>query len=133
MKLSDCRESYQYFSGETSKIARKLAFVGYAIIWIFKGVNVENKIGFHLDLAYASLSLIFMLIFDLLHYIWGSIAWGIFNRFKEYKKTKEKDKFKAPKWINWPTNFFFWFKLVFLAIAYYSILKFLGYNIFVMQ
>lgn len=132
MNLKDSREYYQYFSGETSKIVRNLSFVGFAIMWLFKGVDVNNNIGFHHDLLMAAIWLILTLVFDFLQYVYGTAAWGIFNRIRECKNLNEKKDFNALAWINYPTNICFWFKLIFIAIAYFFLLKFLGYNTYLM-
>jgi len=133
MKLSDSREYYQYFTQETSKISRNLALVGFGVIWVFKGVDSANRVGFSKDLTISSFFLVVMMICDMMHYVYGSIAWGIFNRIKENDSLNEKKDFNAPRSINWLTNVFFWLKVFFLFIAYFYLLKFLGYNTFIYQ
>jgi len=58
------------------------------------------------------------LIFDFLHYAWSTAAWGSLQRHKERHGTKESDEFLAPAWINWPSNVFFWAKVIAVGIAY---------------
>lgn len=117
MKLKDCRDNHDTFSSRTSEIVRSLAFAGIALIWVFKNEFDKSNILPTMMFKPAVL-IIFVLLFDLLHYVWGTLAWGAFHRIKEWKSVPETDDFKAPRWINWPTNFFFWLKIISLFIAY---------------
>ena len=62
---------------------------------------------------------------DLLQYIYGSIAWARFHRYKELNLRRDglpnTTEFLAPRWINWPTNVFFYSKIA-LTIATYGYL-----------
>ena len=84
MKLSDCRETFYEFSGKLSDNARKLAFAGIAIVWIFK--QGENSLYTIPDpLKAVMLMFVISLSLDLLHYIWQTIVWGRFYTYKENK------------------------------------------------
>jgi len=131
MKLANTRENYQFCTSKASEIVRNLGLLGFALIWVFKGVDADDKIGFHRDLIFGAFFLVLSLSFDFLQYVYGSIAWGVLNRRRELKKLDEKKNFLVPAWINWPSNFFFWFKLLFIVLGYFFILKFLGYNTYV--
>lgn len=126
MLLSKYRETYYFYSGKASDIARQLAFAGIALVWIFKKeIDSIPKIPEQLIIPSALLAL--TLTFDLLQYIYGSAIWGGFQRYHEKRKTgEEKDPdLTAPPWINWPTLAFFWAKLAFVLAAYFLIIKYI--------
>jgi hypothetical protein len=83
MQLEDTRESYQFYSGKTSEIVRQLAFAGIAIIWVFK-TNLGPKQIVPRELFPAGILLVVGLTLDLLHYVTGTLIWGIYNRGKEF-------------------------------------------------
>lgn len=115
MKLQDARQAYYDYSGKASDVARTLSFAGIALIWVFKvegndAPRVPNELVFPALLLAASLAC------DLLQYASASIFWGVFHRVKEKDSSATEDlEFQAPRWINWPTNVFFWGKLGFVA------------------
>ncbi len=150
MELKDARAAADTFSGKASDVSRQLAFAGIAVIWILR---VGDKTG---GIQYAGALLLPLLMFvaslalDLLHYVYGAVAWLSFHRIKELElkdapaETKTKaprwihringpssntsptgPKFKAPRCINWPTNFFFYGKLVLNILAYLQLLSFI--------
>jgi hypothetical protein len=123
MKLQDARDSYYYYSEKLSDITRYLGLAGIGIIWIFR-VGESGKLSLPRDLICPTILLIAGLGLDLLHYIAGSLVWGIFHRHKE-KKITEDAEFKAPKELNWVTLFFFWFKIIPIIGAYYLMLTYL--------
>ena len=82
MKLEDARENYYYYSQKTSEIVRQLGFAGIAVIWVFK-TEVEGKIVVPPELLSAGKLIVIGLGFDLLHYVAGTLAWGVFNGIKE--------------------------------------------------
>jgi hypothetical protein len=124
MKLKEARESYYYYSGKASDRVRQLAFAGIALIWILK-IDDRGNQAIPEILIIAAVFIVAGLGFDLLQYLYGSAAWGIFHRCKENKRTKENSQFQAPAKINWPTNAFFWLKAVSIIISYCFILFFL--------
>jgi hypothetical protein len=126
MKLSDARKAHEDISGIASATARNLAFAGIAIVWIFKADVPGGGFRVPLILVWASFALICGLACDLLQYVYGAAAWGLLHRIMEKKlhRNQEKD-FGAPIWINWPTEVFFWFKIVGVAVGYLLILIFL--------
>lgn len=128
MKLAEVRENYTYFSGKASDIARQLALAGIALIWIFK-TQVGEQYRVPKELLPAAGFVVLALILDFLHYIVASLCWAIFNRFKEYRGTKEDDDFLAPGQINWPSLVFFWTKLIATIAAYVYILRFVIFRI----
>jgi hypothetical protein len=124
LHLSECREAYRELSGLASERARTLALSGIAIIWVFatdsdNGPDVPNA------LFTPGAFLVTSLACDLLHYLFGSVMWGTFSRWKERHGTSEEDEFLAPGWINWPANVFYASKFVTVAIAYGLLLTYL--------
>jgi hypothetical protein len=123
MKLVDAREKYYYYTEKLSDICRYLGLAGIGIVWLFR-VEAGGKLSLPRELIWPTILLIAGLGLDLLHYIAGSLVWGIFHRQKE-KKIGEDKEFKAPKEINWLTLFFFWAKIFPIVGAYYLILAYL--------
>lgn len=123
MKLKDTLENYYYHSGKTSEIVRQLGFAGIAIVWVFK-TEVAGNPTIAPELIPAALLVVVGLTLDLLHYVAGSLIWGIYHRIKEDAVTGDTE-FLAPRQINWPVLFFFWSKILAMVAAYGFILRFL--------
>jgi hypothetical protein len=118
MKLSEFRSTYQELSGKASEVARSLAFAGIALVWVFKtGADVPRPPP---GLIAPTILLTAGLACDLIQYVYSAAAWGIFARIHERRlqDLQEDPDLDAPAWINWPTLFFFWTKLVCVAAAY---------------
>ncbi|HPQ42941.1 MAG TPA: hypothetical protein PKZ42_01840 [Syntrophales bacterium] len=129
MKLSEYRNTYYEYTGKTSNVTRQLAFAGIALIWIYKVGNfADGSIPKQLILSSALLAI--SLTLDLLHYVWGSFIWGVFCRQKEkqLEDILENPELSAPAWYNWPSNLFFWLKILAVIIAYYSLIKYFIIN-----
>lgn len=90
MKLKDTRESYQFFSGKASEIVRQLGFAGIAVIWVFKVTAGERQI-VPTELLPAGILLVSGLTLDLLHYVTGTLIWGVYNRNKEKQLNAESE------------------------------------------
>ncbi len=120
MKLSDSREHYYTATESLSTVARQLAFAGIAVVWIFVQKQ-ESQFSIPQLLVWPLYLFVLTLAFDLLQYVYASAAWGIFSRSKELSVGSETE-FKAPSYINWPTNIFFWLKSWSLIFAYGSLL-----------
>lgn len=125
MKLEDARSAYEDFSGRASDIARTLALSGIALIWVFK-VDSQNGPQVPQELVVPGIWLVVHLALDLTQYLYATIAWGLFHRWKEHWRPVAADKdFLAPRAINWPTNAFFYGKVVAVGIAYWYLLAYL--------
>lgn len=114
MKLADSRKAYQAFSSKASDIARQLGFAGVGIIWLFRtGSQISDA------LVPPAVLIVVGLAFDLLQCVYGAAVWGAFhNRKARELEFDEEVSFTVPAIINWPTNFFFWGKLLLIALAY---------------
>ena len=124
MKLEDTRENYYFFTGKVSDIIRPLGLAGIGLVWVFK-IDIGGRPVIPPDLSIAAKSIVIGLGLDLLQYVYGTLAWGIYNRKKEKEKIKPDTEFTAPPWINWLTIALFWLKVAATLIAYGYILKFL--------
>ena len=124
MQLSRARDAYDLFSGKVSEITRSLCFAALAVAWIFKvgeGANAQPTIDF-LGVVVLAVAALFC---DLLQYVVSTIVWGVFHRLQERKigDTKvDKDVYASP-FLNWPGLGFFWFKVLFLCLAYWELTK----------
>ncbi|WP_422842572.1 hypothetical protein [Acidovorax sp. M2(2025)] len=119
------REAYYGYSGKLSDNVRTLALASVAIVWTFKVDNKSGGVTLHADLYWALLLAMLAMASDLLQYFYGSIAWGIYTWRKEREGVGIEAPLVAPSAINWPTNIFFYAKVVFLAGAYGLIIRFL--------
>jgi hypothetical protein len=128
VKLENLRENYDYFSQKTSEIVRQLGFAGIALVWVFK-TDVGGRQVVPPELLPAARLIVIGLGLDLLHYVAGTLIWGIYNGIKERAGTKEETNFLAPRPINWATLLFFWAKVIVIVIAYIYILSFIASRI----
>jgi hypothetical protein len=126
VKLENTRENYSFHTGKTSDIIRQVGLAGIAVVWVFKA-EVGGKQTVPRELLLAALLIVVSLALDLLHYMTGSLVWGIYNRYKENQNTAQDDEFTAPRQINWPTIALFWLKTLVMITAYGFIFHFL-YN-----
>ena len=124
MNLSDFRQAYYDYSAKASDIARKLAFAGIAIVWIFRtggAATAEVPRG----LLPPLLSFAASLALDLLHNLAGTAVWGVFCRLKERQGIGPEDELDAPAWVNWGTNLLFYAKITSVAGGYLVLIWFL--------
>lgn len=123
MKLKEYLDDFKWYSEKASDVARQLSFAGIAIIWIFKaGDGIQAKIPNDLILPLGFLCA--ALAFDLLQYLSGTIIWDTFHRYHELRAKKDEN-IKASPWLRRPADFFFWFKLIFVIIAYVIIIYYI--------
>lgn len=126
MKLSDYKQAFYDFSSAASSVSRQAAFAGIALLWIFNN-KIGNTFTLPENLLIPALLLVLSIACDLLHYIVASAIWGLFHRFNEIKHGAGNDtELQAPKYLNWPINFFFWSKLGFVVLGYAGLLGYLA-------
>ncbi len=123
MKLKDYRDTYYGLSAKASDVSRQLSFAGIAFIWIFKSEK-GGSLSISPDLLWPALLFAGALALDLMHYVLGSLIWGVFARYREYKGNKDEDELDAPAYFNWPTLFCFWAKVIFVVTAYVLVLEY---------
>lgn len=126
MNLERAREAYDYYTGKLSDVARQLSFAGIAVIWILRVGKDSGGISFSKELFMPLGIFVFSLSFDLLHYVYSSIAWGIFHRIMELK---ERNEFSAHSWINWPSLIMFWLKVIFCSAGHILLIIYLTKSI----
>jgi hypothetical protein len=99
-----------------------LALAGIAVAWIFK-VGEGSAARLDAPLLVAVFYLVLALAADLLQYIALTLAWGGFHRWKEMRMgdVTKNPEVVAPVWLNWPGLVFFWFKFVFVSVAYFQL------------
>jgi len=119
MKLKDCRDSYYEFSGKASELGRNISLAGLALIWAFRVTRGEESM-IPPIMRWAGIFLILALFLDFLQYLFATIIWGSYHRYKEKHNTKEEDYFLAPIWFNYPMLISFSLKM--LAVLLGSIL-----------
>lgn len=125
LKLGEILETYYNLSGKSSDVARQLAMVGVALIWIFKK-EVQAQIVLPGQLKLPALLFVASLTFDILQYLSATAIWGSFHRLKERMGISEDQDVQIPRFLNWPALFFFWGKLTSCIVAYGFMLKFLS-------
>ncbi len=130
MKLQDFRNDYYTFSGKVSDITRTLALSAIAVVWIFrKDIPVPSAPIAHFLLPklllFGAIGAVLTLSLDLCQYIWATAIYGWWSRHKERHGVKLDAEIRVPPWFNWPTLFFFWSKLVSIAVTYYFLASFL--------
>jgi hypothetical protein len=117
MKLEDAQAAYETLSGKASDIVRQMSLAGIGVIWIFKSAD-GTSISLERPLLKAALFIFLALLFDFLQYLFGTITWFVYFRYKEKQGTKEDTEFQAPPQLNWPTWALFYLKSVAMVIAY---------------
>jgi hypothetical protein len=104
VKLKDAREAYYDHSGKLSEIVRQLSFAGIAVVWIFRSGEGAGEISYDDSLVPALLFFVGAIAFDLLHYLYASLAWGYFQRREERKGVKDDDDVEPHDFINRPSQ-----------------------------
>lgn len=125
-KLSDYKLTYEEASSKVSDLTRQMALAGIAIIWIFRQTDLSGQI-ICKELIPPLIFFILSLTFDILQYIYKTVAWYLFFRTRE-KKTKKKNPdpmTQAKPIMNLPTWILFSSKVVSLIIGYIMIFIYL--------
>lgn len=121
MELSEARSAYYGHSGTASAVARKAAYAGIAVVWVFNIPNGHVLLVIPFQLRVVALLLVTCLALDLFQYLFASLIWGAFTRLLERKAHRlgvAAATMDAPPWLNWPSVVCFWGKLLALVAAY---------------
>ena len=119
MQLSQAKEEYYYFSGKLSEINRQYCFAGIAIVWIFAQRIPEGLASLDQPLIITLIAFLLSLALDLMQYIYGSIAWGLFHYRNDTDDRTPETHIDGPnETINWPTIVFFWTKVLAALTGY---------------
>jgi hypothetical protein len=130
MKLPDTRENYQFLTGKLGDISRQLSLAALGIIWIFKTDQPSHRVSVPHYLLWPGILAIASLTFDILQYVYSSIAYGILNRRMEKKLDLDESKeFSFRREINWPTIAFLWMKVAAVLACYALLLRYLCWAI----
>jgi hypothetical protein len=121
ISAEDARESYYGYTARASDVIRQLGFASIGIIWLFK-VDRGTHLAVPRLLAAGALLSVASLSLDLLQYLYGSAAWGIFHGLME---RRGQEHALAPRVINLPTLVCFWAKASLMVFAYICILGYL--------
>ncbi len=131
MNLKNCREAETDYSGTASDVARKLAFAGLAMVWIFK-VGVQGCPTLPAGLVWATAFIAVGLLFDLTQYVFGASYWTRKVKSKEAELVVDKGRptehfdegkeFTIPFWYGRVTDLFFYGKLALVGCAYIALL-----------
>jgi hypothetical protein len=122
------RATYESASSKASEVARQLAFAGVAIVWLFSGATMPKSGGLQIEnsLLRAGFFLVLCLALDFAHAVYRAAAWGIYGWYLDTKHGETDD---APAWINYPSNAFYWGKLLALGVAYVLLTAYLGHRL----
>ena len=125
MKIPEMLSTYYEASGKVSEISRQLAFAGIAVIWVLKVGNDSVSIPYSTELVIPLYCFVAALALDLMQYIYKTVAWGVLNYLCWKKYLDNNVDIKVPEKINWPTNVFFWFKVITIGFGYLQLLFFI--------
>ncbi len=128
MKLGEAKSAYYELSKSASSVARQLGFAGIAIIWLFCN-HKDGAINIPSALIYPTIFIVISLGFDLMQYVIGSLIWGSFNRINEKKDLNDESNVEASKYLNYPSLFFYWGKIITVIISYVLILIYLNVHL----
>jgi hypothetical protein len=125
MKLKEVQEDYYFFTGKVSDLTRQLALAGIAVIWIFRNPDLQtNLIPDKLINPLVLLGL--ALGFDLLQYVYQSIAWSLFYGYhRRIKHKNDEDEIEENSKLNIVSWTFFGLKVGCTIIAYFLIGKYI--------
>lgn len=137
MKLAEISKIYAEQTKQLSDAVRPLALAGIALIWVFKQ-EVQGRPVLAKRLVAAGVFIIIALLFDLLQYAWGNLAYKNFY----WAKMTEGDEMLAsgtapegfnkfeydwdpPPHINKGPQALFWSKIAFTLLGHLLILNYL--------
>ncbi|WP_369301470.1 hypothetical protein [Pseudomonas sp. N2-5-1-1] len=123
-KLKEFRQDYYYFSGKVSDNVRSLCLSAVAVIWVFKQ-EIGGLTTLPTALYWALLWVICALALDFMQYLYASVTWAVFSRYKEKKGFDQETELLAPAVLNWPTNLFYVLKILSAVAVYIQILRYL--------
>jgi hypothetical protein len=128
--LNEARKAFYEFSGTASGLVRQLAFAGIAIVWVFKSPAPDGSALLPRGFLWPGVFLVVTLACDLLQYIAAAASWGIFARSQELAGVDDDTEIDAPRWINWPQDFFYVAKVIAVMCAYVLLGRYLLTRLF---
>lgn len=121
MQLSEIRKAYEELSGSLSKVNRQLTFAGIGIVWLFRVTDSTGNTTIDTDMLMPILFFVISFAFDVLQYLYLSIAWYIFYWRQRNDRVKEDDEVNESEYMNIPAWIMWFLKVVALIIAYCSL------------
>ncbi len=128
--LLDWLDEFYEDTGTLSTLIRNLAFAGIGLIWIFKNTDLNSDI-LPKPLVSPLKFIVLGLIFDVGQYLWRSITIYIEYKIRDIKFSKKQiseadiSDVTMPNYIATGSWVFFSLKIIFVAIAYVLIYKFI--------
>jgi hypothetical protein len=131
VQIKDAWENFYSHSGTASSNVRKLGFTGIALVWLFSGGGIGNADQVRIDghLEWPLYVMVIALGVDFLQYFALSIIWRAFARYSENRHGAD-DQFRAPDWINYIGEVFFFAKQVVVGVGYVWLLLSLADQLF---
>ncbi len=122
--LADVWSFYDEYNKAVSDIARKLAYAGIALIWVFR-ISDDHATHIPRELFVAGFCLALCLLFDFLQQCIGS---ELYRRFGEHQEkiVSADQTFLQPNWLLWPMDMLFWLKVLAGLSGYYFIMHYLS-------
>lgn len=118
MTNQDAWTQYKEYSKATSDIARKMAFAGIAVCWLFR----ETNNSFPSIVFNALIFLLIFFIFDLLQYLVSTLLVKNWIRKEEIKMWESTGKiegnYQNPEWLDLPAFTFFLLKIIALIVSF---------------
>jgi hypothetical protein len=125
MKLSEYLDVYYKFSEKTSDLARKAAFAGIALVWVFK-TDGRTVAAVPQQLILPTAMFALALCFDLLQYTIATCIWGVFHWRHEKMLSSSSDDpdLEHSPWLPRGIMVFFVLKLLCVAVGYSAVVLF---------
>jgi hypothetical protein len=122
MKIEEAQAFYFDYAGKLNDRIRTLAITGIGIIWVFKqttetGPWVPQKLLGPGVLLVAALGL------DVLQLAYGMVVWGRVAK-REDKRTPGYE-INVPNWVNWPTAFMVYSRILLVLLGYVLLIMYL--------
>lgn len=118
MKNREVWESYDHYTGEITKHARYLGFMGIAICWFFRSPSLS----FPSAILGALIGLVFFFLLDLAQYYVAALRLKLWMEKEEEKRKQENSSIEGdywpPKSLDHPVFVLFHCKLVALLIGF---------------
>jgi len=111
-------KQYQDYTRDLTEHGRKLGFAGVAVCWLFKRTDLTFPLMIYLALFF----FVGFFMADVLQGLSGALTLKFFTQYHEKKLWLNTHSIEGdiqkPRWVDWPAQFFFIVKIVFLIIAF---------------
>jgi hypothetical protein len=122
MDLKTLESQCDFFTGKTSDISRQLAFAGIAVIWVFR-IGESASVTIAPAYALPLLGFVLALAFDLIQYVYGSIAWNwLYSKAEMAAQLTPPQQVDRPGWFNFPSQTLFYGKVVVTVVSFVLVL-----------